>query len=819
MTLIRLAGAWLLGILVACCFPVPLDLLLLTGTALGASYLLWRSNDITGSALLTALCLVGGMARYSAASFDYGRDHIARLNGRAVVVRGRVVAEPDRRDRRTGYRVEVERCRSGEEWTPARGAILVWLPRHPAFAYGELVEVSGRLEQPPVLDDFDYRSYLARRGIHSVAERPTMTSIEPSGGNPLRCALLAAKNRAREVLASSLPEPEASLATGILLGDARRMPRHVDEAFQLTNTTHVIAISGANVSLLVVGLMATIGRVLGRRWRLPVVLTLLALYTALVGADAAVVRAAIMGGLIVFGRHLGRPGHAPTLLFAAAWAMTAYRPSYLWDLGFQLSFAATLGLLWLTEPCADLYGRILTTGMTSSRARRLVAATYEAVVVTTAAQLATWPIIAHSVGQVSLAGLLANFLILPAQPPLMVLGAVSTLAGLVVPSLGRALAVLAWLPLAYTIRTVELAAKLPYACVAVRVPPSMLLVYYVGLLLAASASGVPRSEPARSGWPHAAALRRTREWCAELVERVGQRRARLAEPGEPAPFASSRGWLALSGLASLCAVAWLAAFSRPDGRLHVHLLDVGQGDSILIESPNGRRMVVDGGPSPSAVLDGLGRRLPPWDRRIDVVVLTHPDADHIGGLSAVLERYNVSWIVDPQLEAATADAALWERAVEREHAVLVRASSGGRVVLDEAAELTAHMLWPPGERAKGEQEDLNESSVILRLTYGSIAVLLTGDAGSHVEHELLRSGELLAADVLKVSHHGSAGGTTEEFLAAVGPSVAMIGVGKDNSFGHPAAQVLDRLEGIPVWRTDLDGAVELISDGHSIWVR
>lgn len=185
----------------------------------------------------------------------------------------------------------------------------------------------------------------------------------------------------------------------------------------------------------------------------------------------------------------------------------------------------------------------------------------------------------------------------------------------------------------------------------------------------------------------------------------------------------------------------------------------------------------------------------------------------------MLERYNVSWIVDPQLEAATADAALWERAVEREHAVLVRASSGGRVVLDEAAELTAHMLWPPGERAKGEQEDLNESSVILRLTYGSIAVLLTGDAGSHVEHELLRSGELLAADVLKVSHHGSAGGTTEEFLAAVGPSVAIIGVGKDNSFGHPAAQVLDRLEGIPVWRTDIDGAVELISDGHSIWVR
>jgi competence protein ComEC len=276
--------------------------------------------------------------------------------------------------------------------------------------------------------------------------------------------------------------------------------------------------------------------------------------------------------------------------------------------------------------------------------------------------------------------------------------------------------------------------------------------------------------------------------------------------------------LTLGGLAVVCGVAWMAALGRPDGRLHVVALDVGQGDAILVVTPGGRRMLVDGGPSPSALLEQLGRRLAPWDRRLDVVVLTHPDLDHVGGLSAVLERFEVAQIVDPRLEAASGEAAAWEAAVASEGAAVHRAVAGGRIVLDETAGVVADVLWPPEPRFTDTERATNDNAVVLRLRYGTVTMLLTGDIEAPAEAAILRRGPDLRSTVLKVAHHGSRTSTTPAFLAAVAPWAAVISLGADNDYGHPAPETLQRLAELPVWRTDRNGAVELISDGIQVWV-
>ena len=449
MTLIYLSLAWLAGIAVADRVGVPLRATSLTAAALLVGLVLWKDHRAARIALACGVVACLGTARATTATRPPSADHISLLNDTGVVrFRGTIIAEPDRRDRRVDYRVAVEAVEAearremaagahrmdrtnspGDPWHPATGIVLVQAARFPTHHYGAEVEVSAELESPPVFDGFDYRRWLAHKGIHSVARRAHVETLACCTGNPLRRALLAVKDRGRTALAASIPEPEAALATGIVLGDARGIPERVDQAFRATNTTHVIAISGSNVAIVVGIMLAALAPLVGRRRAVPAVLIALALYTALVGADAAVVRAAFMGGIMLLGTALGRKGHALTALMASAWAMTVYRPGYIDDLGFQLSFAATIGLLAFSEPLSQRFGEPIAARLGAGRGGTLMSVTNEAVLITLAAQITTWPLIAHHVGQVSLVGLAANFLIVPAQTAVMVLGAATAVAG------------------------------------------------------------------------------------------------------------------------------------------------------------------------------------------------------------------------------------------------------------------------------------------------------------------------------------------------------------------------------------------------------
>ncbi|MGE5603257.1 MAG: ComEC/Rec2 family competence protein [Nitrososphaerales archaeon] len=261
-------------------------------------------------------------------------------------------------------------------------------------------------------------------------------------------------------------------------------------------------------------------------------------------------------------------------------------------------------------------------------------------------------------------------------------------------------------------------------------------------------------------------------------------------------------------LAFLAVIGWAALRGLPDGRLHVWFLDVGQGDAILIQAPDGQQILVDGGPSPSALLDQLGEVLPFWDRSLDLVVLTHPDADHVSGLIPLFDRYRVATAVDAAKPGEKA-AEPWLAATSAAHVSRQKAGRGLRLAAG-AVVLTA--LNPTAGSVQVDHG--NNGSVVLRLDYGKTSLLLMGDAEGDAEQDMLSAGLVLRADVLKVGHHGSEASTSAQFLAAIQPQLAVISVGADNRFGHPAPELLRRLEGIEVLRTDERGRIELRSDGQ-----
>ena len=237
---------------------------------------------------------------------------------------------------------------------------------------------------------------------------------------------------------------------------------------------------------------------------------------------------------------------------------------------------------------------------------------------------------------------------------------------------------------------------------------------------------------------------------------------------------------------------------------------MGQGDAILIQSPDGRQILVDGGPSPSALNDELGEVLPFWDRSLDLVVMTHPDADHATGLIPLFDRFAIGAALDGGTDDSAA-ATAWRNAADAA-GTSPQAVVRGMRVRAGAAELA--VLNP--DSGSDAQSD-NNGSIVLRLDYGASSLLLMGDAESDAEQALLSGHLPLRADVLKVGHHGSDAGTSAQFLAAVRPSLAVISVGADNRFGHPAPQLLARLRDIQTLRTDERGRIELVSDGKT-WV-
>ena len=273
-------------------------------------------------------------------------------------------------------------------------------------------------------------------------------------------------------------------------------------------------------------------------------------------------------------------------------------------------------------------------------------------------------------------------------------------------------------------------------------------------------------------------------------------------------------------LAVAAALVSFLAVSLPDDRLHVSFLDVGQGDAILIQKGS-QQVLVDGGPSPQAVCLGLGEKMPFWDRTIELMVLSHPSADHVAGLVEVLNRYRVEQVLYPEMDFESGVYDEWLRLV-REKGIKATLAQAGQQI-DLGGGVAMEVLSPLDPPLSATDSDVDNNAAVLRLSLGEVSFLLTADMMWEAELELVYNRANLRNTVLKVAHHGSNTSTTPEFLAVARPELAVISVGADNEYGHPTEEVLERLEDVVgeenVYRTDEDGTVEFITDGDRLWLK
>jgi len=266
-------------------------------------------------------------------------------------------------------------------------------------------------------------------------------------------------------------------------------------------------------------------------------------------------------------------------------------------------------------------------------------------------------------------------------------------------------------------------------------------------------------------------------------------------------------------------ILWIIVFdfSRDNG-LQVNFFDVGQGDSIFIETPEGHQILIDGGPD-ITILEKLGEEMPFWDRVIDLVILTHPEYDHMSGLLEVLENYRIENILWTGVLRDTAEFSEWEKLIGEEGSQIIIAKAGEKIVLGDPEKEYLEILFPFESLEGKEVLDANNTSIVSKLVSGDISFLFLGDAYKSVEKELMERGVDINAEVLKVSHHGSKTSSLAEFIEKVSPEYAVIQCGKDNTYGHPSPETLEVLGnyGIDIFRTDLQGDIKLTVKNNKLY--
>ncbi len=586
--------------------------------------------------------------------------------------------------------------------------------------------------------------------------------------------------RAEAALGRGMPPREAELARGFVLGEDEEIDSATVEDFRRSGLSHLLAVSGQNVALLAllaIPLLAALGIPL--RARLVWVLGLIAVYVPLAGAGPSIQRAGLMGALSVLATLAGRRASRFYALAVAAAVTLALEPEVAADVGWQLSFAAVLGILLLATPLREaIAARIGTRGW-----RRALA---DGAAMTIAATVATAPLIAFRFEALSTTTLLANLLALPAVASAMWLGMLAATAGQVPGLPVEALNAVDAPLLAYIAQVAAWCGRPSWAYVHLRIGVPGLLASYLAIA-ATSIAAIRVAHSRRLAAARSRELPADGPKCGARVDISARRRGMVGALGVVA---------IVLGLALALLAPGGGATPRPLNGLRVAVLDVGQGDAILLQPAGAAAVLVDGGPPG----DGLAAKLRAAGvERLGAAVVTHDQSDHAGGVRELLGTMPVEQLLYAVLGRATLAEARAGGAVTRR---LARGSElrAGRLRLD--------VLWPPRELLAGPHrgEDPNRLAIVVLARWGRFRMLLASDA--EAESTPLDPGRI---DVLKVAHHGSEDAGLDELLDRARPRLAIVSVGEGNPFGHPTPAALATLaaRGVPVLRTDRDGTVVL----------
>lgn len=682
-----------------------------------------------------------------------------------VEVSGVVAEESKKLNETVSLILKANRVKSNsEEWCLSeRLKVYVRGSRANDFQIGDRIIFKGKLSFPENKDEFNYIRYLSHQRIKTVAfiDFSQIEEVKKSENVFLNFIKLI-RLKTGESLARFLPGDKGAVVLGMLLGNTSKISEETLENFRTTGLSHVLAVSGLHVGILIVacGWLMYLLKVK------PVfqgflILLAVSFYSVLTLGRPSILRALLMtvAGLIAW--YSGRENNLLSSISFACLVLLVYDPFILYDIGFQLSFAATLGVIFLNPILGDWMSEI-PRGLGKNVALCL------------SAQLGVAPFLLCYFKSVSQVSVLANLLVVPLLAPLLISGMVVSFASVTLSFLVQPVCLIINPIISYVLWIAKALGNLTRGVFYFHFSSVFMFIGYYSILFA-GAKAIKFYKP-----------------------KIDFQR------------------LIILFLFVAAIFTWSQALKSPvPETLRVTFLDVGQGDSILVQTPEGANILIDGGESSSALKLELQKR---GIREIDVLVLSHPHADHVGGLVWVAKNLKIEMVLDSGQSHTLYQYKEFLQNIDKrgiEYKVVRRKD---KFLIGDTLKL--EVFHPQESLISGSRSDLNNNSVVLKLTYGEFDLLFPGDIEEEAETLICDLDENIEVEVLKVPHHGSASGMSLEFLKKVSPEIAIISVGEGNRYGHPAKSTINRLKkfGVDLYRTDKNGTVTVVSDGKSFEV-
>lgn len=666
--------------------------------------------------------------------------------------------------------VEIETVRTKEGVLKGSGKAYVHFRQDknkPLGQIGDRIKVRGRVTGIYGYDNpgrIDTVLTARSKGITArIFAQKNMASFEARDGFMLQRVIESVRQKFLRLMESVMPREDAAAIFAMLFGGYAGIKPELVEAFSTTGIVHILSVSGSHITLLLTTL-ALFGKKLGVKKSfliLPVIIAVFA-YCLLAQGVAPAVRSGIMGCVAFFGRVNARENDARRLLTLTGLLLLIISPLLVFDITFQLSFASTAGLLYISPRIAKLLAKLPYFVRT-------------ALSVTIGAQLAVLPLLAWYFKSVSLSALIANLIVVPVVEFMIILGLAAGIVGFCLPFVGKLFFFADSLLLGIVYEATRLIASLPYSAVYLPVFGVYFAALYYAVLIFLLQKEERREEiiSALKAYRYPAAI-----FFLAIIVFIGVR------------------------------------FVKKHDEMSVHFIDVGQGDAALIITPNGKGVMVDCGGTRDNAYDVGGRVVVPYllhhgVRELETVYLTHAHEDHAAGAASILKKLPVKAVITGNEERKEYEKSLGLPVGDEAWSKFYTAKQGEVRQIDG---VKFEVVYAPQEKGKD-----NEASIIVKATYKQASFLFTGDLTGDKEKSVLKTAESKCT-VLKVAHHGSKTSSTAEFLRSSSPVYALISVSAGNTFGHPASEVLKRLSssGAKIFRTDRDGAVTFYTDGENM---
>ena len=675
--------------------------------------------------------------------------------------------------------------------------------------YGDVININGEFQEPSNkrnFGGFSYKDYLKTIKIYGTIKAKTIEILEENRGNFFISFINKVSNCVEKNVQNILNKKEAGMLMGLLIGDTTNIDKQTEDNFKISSLSHILAVSGMQVTYIISVMYFLFKNGLGKRKTRIIIIISLIFYTILTGFQPSIVRASIMGILVIVADLVYRKSDFLTSIFFSLLIMLIYNPYLITSVGLQLSYLGTIGIVLFYKTIFKILKNIKIKNRKykykiNKKLILIIGKIKEILAVTISASIAVFPVMLLYFNLFGIYFLITNLLASIIIGPITIFGTVILIISFIYMPLAKILGGALEVFIDFLIYISNFS-KLPLAKIYVITPKVFQIVaFYIICIILNYVYKIYNDKN----------LNITQIRFKNLIALYKYKIKELYNKKiKKYKFKILSVFLVIIIISNVFNSLFLSR------NLKIYFVDVGQGDCTFIVTPRNKTILIDGGGSTSSTFDVGENTLIPYIldrgyRKIDLVFISHFDYDHVGGILKVLEEFKVDRVCIPKQEENSENYQKFLKIVKEKNIQVIVVKSGNKVNIEN--DLFFDILWPIEEQI--EENKLNNNAIVMKLNYKNFTMMFTGDIEEEAESSIVnlyKNTNKLKSSVLKVAHHGSKTSTTDEFLELVKPKIALIGVGKDNLFKHPSNKIIEKLENIDIkiYRTDLNGEIEII---------